>query len=182
MTNEIYDSILTLYYDVLNDDITRPYLDSRFSSPDQFNHITWTFSSINNYRNHTVPCTITVNFDAFTRHVNMLMVDYDLNTVCVWTPPENKVYAQWVLDTYPDCLEYDFNIAMAIARDGFFDSGYDSKEKFDEEVEDFTVDISLDLTDSELALIARAAHNRDMKINDFMVEAVKMKLSELGVE
>jgi hypothetical protein len=38
--------------------------------------------------------------------------------------------------------------------------------------------ISLDLTDSELALIARAAHVKDVTINEFINEALKIKLDE----
>jgi len=50
-------------------------------------------------------------------------------------------------------------------------------EEEDEE-EDESETISLDLTDSELALIARAAHVKDVTINEFINEAVKVKLDE----
>jgi 6-pyruvoyl-tetrahydropterin synthase len=47
----------------------------------------------------------------------------------------------------------------------------------DNDNEDYET-ISLDLTDSELALIARAAHVKDVTINEFINEAVKVKLDE----
>jgi len=48
----------------------------------------------------------------------------------------------------------------------------------DDEEDDEYETISLDLTDSELALIARAAHVKDVTINEFINEAVKVKLDE----
>jgi hypothetical protein len=45
--------------------------------------------------------------------------------------------------------------------------------------EDEMETIALDLNDSELALIARAAHAEDITINEFVVRAMKHKLDEV---
>lgn len=47
--------------------------------------------------------------------------------------------------------------------------------------DDGTVNIPLDLTDEEFLKIARAAHELDITINEFMVRAVENKLKEEGV-
>jgi len=70
-------------------------------------------------------------------------------------------------------------VMNAIFRDLYVPTSLLMDEDEDEEDDDGDYEtISLDLTDSELALIARAAHVKDVTINEFINEAVKIKLDE----
>lgn len=185
MSNEIFESLVQLYDDVLNDDDMSTHIRSVYSSSNNSGITAWSFSSINRYQNHVGACTITVHFDTLSHYVRMVQIDYDAAVVCVWIPPEDPTYRDFVNEEYSEVLDDDFNVVMAIARDGFFDSGEEVEENLyddDEMNEDGTVNIPLELTDSELALIARAAHAQDITINEFMNQAVTNMLAEMGID
>jgi len=69
------------------------------------------------------------------------------------------------------CHNKDFLLSM-IQGDVFM------LEDNDEEKEEYET-VALELTDSELATIARAAHAKDMTINDFINEALRIELDHV---
>ena len=183
MSNEIFDSLVQLYNDALNSEEVAFYLDSNVYGTFGNETVAWIFSSINIYQNRA--CTITVHVEPISHYVSTVIIEYDNKTVCVWVAPEDPTTDYFKKYCDSDVLEDDFNIVMAVARDGFFDSGKKMEENLDDDDEvneDGTVNIPLDLTDSELALIARAAHAQDITINEFMNQAVTEMLAEMGID
>ena len=186
MSDEIFNSLVQLYGDIYADEVTCPHLNSMVSSSCSSETSVWSFSSINKYQKYIGACTITVHYDSLFYYVDMIQIDYDNETVCVWVPAKDLMDDDnFANKEYADVLEDDFNIAMAIARDGFFDSGENIETLYDDDDEpdeNGMVNIPLDLTDSELGRIARAAHKLDITINEFMNLAVKEVLEEMNYD
>jgi len=67
--------------------------------------------------------------------------------------------------------DYGLDVLTLTARDLVEDITYNN---------DGTVNIPIDLTDSELATIARAAHVQNVTINDFINEALKIELDRVS--
>jgi len=68
------------------------------------------------------------------------------------------------------CHDGDF-LSRMIQGDTFMLEEHEEDEEYES--------VSLELTDSELATIARAAHVKDMTINDFINEALKIELDHV---
>jgi hypothetical protein len=106
--------------------------------------------------------------------------NYDRGCVFRWTNSNYTVsFANELFELQQDPTVYSPDIRI----DNTNDAGvihdairYDvSKIEEDEEYET----VALDLTDSELATIARAAHVKDMTINDFINEALRIELDHV---
>ena len=114
----------------------------------------------------------------------------------------NEWYGRWIDPEYKhayyaDAFERQIEPNMACDGVEFTDFEYHSdlyeyayelaegRQKLSQSTDDDDDDletIALDLNDSELALIARAAHAEDITINEFVVKALKIKLDEVMPE
>lgn len=148
--------------------------------PDSYHLILWC-------REGDQDWSVSIVFNALTFRVHEFMVWDNVNSKYYrWIAPEFK------LVYYAECFERQIEPNMVIDDHEFFDSdGWEgiyhgpamdmvmSKQAVTEEEEET---IELELTDSELATIARAAHVKDITINEFINETLRIKLDELDPE
>jgi len=143
------------------------------------------------YRDHNYDWSISVEYGGIEQQV------YELE---VWDNV-NDWYGRWIDPEYKNAYyseAFERQIEPNMACDGveFTDFEYHSdlyeyayelaegRQKLVQRAdkEDEMETIALDLNDSELALIARAAHAEDITINEFVVRAMKYKLDEVMPE
>jgi hypothetical protein len=102
--------------------------------------------------------------------------NYDRDCILRWTNSNYTVsFANELFELQQDPTFYspDNTNGASVIHDAI---RYDlSKIEEDEEYES----VSLELTDSELATIARAAHAKDVTINDFINEALRIELDHV---
>ena len=124
--------------------------------------------------------------DLFNQTVyNVDYYSYPRDTVFRWVNPGYEIsFANELFECQEDptvtsdkmqirrCLDGDF-LSRMIQGDVFM------LEDEDEEEEEYET-VELELTDSELATIARAAHIKDMTINDFINEALRIELDRVS--
>ena len=124
--------------------------------------------------------------DLFNQTVyNVDYYSYPRDTVFRWVNPNYEIsFANELFECQEDptvtsdkmqirrCLDGDF-LSRMIQGDVFM------LEDEDEEEEEYET-VELELTDSELATIARAAHIKDMTINDFINEALRIELDRVS--
>ena len=136
------------------------------------------------YRDHQYDWSISVVYGGVAQQV------YEFE---VWDNVNNW-YGRWIdlkykNAYYSEAFERQVEPNMATDDDEYqdfsihsdlYERAYDiasGKQNLPEDVEYDTIE--LDLSDSELALIARAAHAEDITINEFVVRAMKYKLDEV---
>lgn len=135
---------------------------------------------------------VTVMVDLHTRTVYQVdIIEYDSNSHRRWVAREFFVeYTEHLIDNLIDATEDDAGIPIRL-----YYGIRDNPDEFDIDVvkcirntvyrskalekssEDFEI-VEINLTDSELACIARAAHMQDITINEFINNAIKDELNE----
>lgn len=108
--------------------------------------------------------------------------DYSLNVLRWVNPMWEQMFANELFERQEDSTEtpYGMKIHTCIDADVILSTIHEdmfAHNENDEEEEHESVE--LELTDSELATIARAAHVKDMTINDFINEALKIELDHV---
>jgi len=145
--------------------------------PDSYNLVLWC-------REGDQDWSVSIVFNALTFRVHEFMVWDNINDKYYrWIAPEFKAIY------YAECFERQVEPNEAADGHKFIDSdGWEGiyhgpamdmvtgKQSVPEEEEET---VALELSDSELATIARAAHAKDMTINDFINEALRIKLDEV---
>ena len=109
---------------------------------------------------------------------------YPRNTVLRWVNPAwEKMFAKELFDRQEDpTLKYDGTQIRRYYNDDTITHiirGDMLGPNPDEEEDEYET-VELELTDSELATIARAAHIKDMTINDFINEALRIELDRVS--
>ena len=180
MSTEIFQSLVQLYSDVYGNKNTYVNLDT-FTTLEE-DYTVWVFKSKNPYKYLNDECAIIVNFEPVSHHVLTVMVKFDDEVTAFWVSPEDANQFQDEINYFSHAIKNDVNAVIDVGRRGFFYTGEDMEQDLndDEPNENGIVNIPLNLTDSELALIARAAHALDITINEFMNRAVKDILEEMN--
>ena len=135
---------------------------------------------------------LTSHIDLFNQTVYMVdYYSYPRDTVFRWVNPAwGKMFAKELFERQEDptvtlegmqirTYNDDVSIPYIIRGDMLglkIQSGYEKTHSDKEEYES----VELELTDSELATIARAAHVKDITINDFINEALRIELDRVS--
>jgi hypothetical protein len=120
--------------------------------------------------------------DLFNQTVyNVDYYSYPRDTVFRWVNPHYEIFfANDLFERQEDPTVTSDGMQIRRCHDGDFLSRMIQGDVFMlEEEEDEYETVALDLTDSELATIARAAHIKDVTINDFINEALKIELDHV---
>jgi hypothetical protein len=121
--------------------------------------------------------------DLFSQTVyNVDYYRYPQDMVIRWVNPNYELsFANELFERQEDPTVTSDGMQIRRCHDGDFLSGMIQGDIFmleDEEEEEYET-VELDLSDSELATIARAAHAKDMTINDFINEALVEELDRV---
>jgi len=122
--------------------------------------------------------------DLFNQTVyNVDYYSYPRDTVFRWVNPDYEIsFANELFECQEDPTVTSDEMQIRRSHDGDFLSRMIQGDIFmlegDEEEGEYET-VALELTDSELATIARAAHVKDVTINDFINEALKIELDHV---
>jgi len=169
--NDTFEEIKAIYCDNYFSVESNVTMDSRRIF--MRNVVEWTIEKEDRWK-------IVVQFHPITHIVFQIdLVDNSYNLHWRWVSKSYEyVYHSHNFESMTDTsditmmTEYDASVILDIAHQVI--EG-DTEEDEEEEMET----ISLDLNDSELALIARAAHEKDVTINQFVNDALKYELDKL---
>jgi len=152
--------------------------------------VKWTFCPVHIVKNWVVSAHV----DFHTRETYQVdVIDFELRTHSRWVNWKYKnEYGQNLFDSQIESTMDQYSIPLKMQyghdSDGIIQEVKDViassndpadhvfSKTFYEDADEET--ITLDLTDSEIALIARAAHAEDITINEFMNKAIKEELDK----